>query len=60
LGDTPHDIACARAIGARTVAVATGIFSEAVLRETAHADDLVVADAKDHPVLLKAMLGSTD
>jgi phosphoglycolate phosphatase-like HAD superfamily hydrolase len=24
VGDTPHDIACARAIGARTVAVATG------------------------------------
>ena len=24
IGDTPHDIACATAIGARTIAVATG------------------------------------
>lgn len=27
VGDTPHDIACARAIGARTIAVATGGYS---------------------------------
>ena len=27
IGDTPHDIACGRAIGARTIAVATGSFS---------------------------------
>ena len=27
VGDTPHDIACAAAIGARTVAVATGGYS---------------------------------
>jgi phosphoglycolate phosphatase-like HAD superfamily hydrolase len=27
IGDTPHDIACAEAIGARTVAVATGTYS---------------------------------
>lgn len=31
IGDTPHDIACGKAIGARTVAVATGKFSQADL-----------------------------
>lgn len=32
IGDTPHDIACGRAIGAKTVAVATGKFSADALR----------------------------
>ena len=27
IGDTPHDIACARAVGARAIAVATGNYS---------------------------------
>jgi phosphoglycolate phosphatase-like HAD superfamily hydrolase len=27
IGDTPHDISCARAIGARCLAVATGVYS---------------------------------
>jgi phosphoglycolate phosphatase-like HAD superfamily hydrolase len=31
IGDTPHDIHCARAIGARTIAVATGGYSRAEL-----------------------------
>lgn len=33
IGDTPHDIACGRGIGARVVAVATGQFSLAELSE---------------------------
>ncbi len=33
VGDTPHDIACARAAGARAVAVATGGFTADQLRE---------------------------
>jgi phosphoglycolate phosphatase-like HAD superfamily hydrolase len=33
IGDTPHDIACGKAIGARTIAVATGKFSRAQLDE---------------------------
>lgn len=31
LGDTPHDVTCARAIGAKAVAIATGRFSRAEL-----------------------------
>lgn len=33
IGDTPHDVACARAIGAKAIAVATGSFSEKDLRD---------------------------
>ena len=33
IGDTPLDIACARAIGARCLAVATGPYSMEALRE---------------------------
>ncbi len=40
IGDTPKDIACAHAIGARCLAVATGSFSAAAL--TAHGADHVV------------------
>ncbi len=32
IGDTPHDVACGKAIGARTIAVATGRHSVAELR----------------------------
>jgi phosphoglycolate phosphatase-like HAD superfamily hydrolase len=35
IGDTPRDIACAKAIGARSLAVATGVYSVAELREHA-------------------------
>ena len=42
LGDTPHDIACGRAIGARTVAVATGIVSKEEL--AAHRPDFLFED----------------
>ncbi len=42
IGDTPHDIACGKAIGARTIAVATGNFSRAQLAE--HQPDKLVDD----------------
>jgi phosphoglycolate phosphatase-like HAD superfamily hydrolase len=42
IGDTPHDIACGKAIGARTIAVTTGQFSRAELSE--HSPDVVVDD----------------
>lgn len=35
IGDTPHDIECARAIDARTIAVATGGYTAAELKEHA-------------------------
>jgi phosphoglycolate phosphatase len=33
IGDTPHDVHCGQAIGARVIAVATGTYSAAELRE---------------------------
>jgi phosphoglycolate phosphatase len=42
VGDTPHDIACARAVGAVPVAVATGGFTADQLRE--HGADIVFQD----------------
>jgi len=48
IGDTPHDIACGKIIGARTVAVATGQYSADQLRAespTALFDDLSDTEA---------------
>ena len=45
IGDTEHDIACARAAGARVVAVATGMCERAVL--ASHAPDLLLDDLSD-------------
>ena len=45
VGDTEHDIACARAAGARVVAVATGIRTRDDL--AAHGPDLLVDDLSD-------------
>jgi phosphoglycolate phosphatase-like HAD superfamily hydrolase len=45
IGDTPHDIACGRAIGARTLAVATGNFTVDDLK--AHQPTAVLADLSD-------------
>ncbi|MEO6873035.1 MAG: HAD family hydrolase [Chthoniobacterales bacterium] len=45
IGDTPHDIACGKAIGARTIAVTTGSFSREQLAE--HQPDRIVKDFSD-------------
>lgn len=45
VGDTPHDVACARAIGARVIAVATGNYTEAQLRS--EGADLTLPDLAD-------------
>lgn len=45
IGDTPRDIACGRAIGARTVAVATGKYSGDELRE--HKPDFLFENLGD-------------
>jgi phosphoglycolate phosphatase-like HAD superfamily hydrolase len=51
IGDTPLDVACARAIGARVAAVATGWHSLAEL--AAAAPDLLLADLADPRPLLR-------
>ncbi|MGQ9550498.1 MAG: HAD family hydrolase [Roseiflexus sp.] len=54
VGDTPNDIACARAVGARAVAVATGPFSVEEL--CAHAPDAVLPDLTNTGAVLTAIL----
>ena len=55
IGDTPDDIACARAAGARAIAVATGSFSLDQL--TAAGGDVVLADLSDTAAVLAAIGG---
>jgi phosphoglycolate phosphatase len=54
IGDTPRDIGCARAFGARAIAVATGWHSIEDL--TVHRPDHVFADLSDRELALAAML----
>lgn len=54
IGDTPLDIACARAQGARAVAVATGRYSTDEL--AAHAADAVFGDLSDVETVVHAVL----
>jgi phosphoglycolate phosphatase-like HAD superfamily hydrolase len=55
IGDTPHDIACGKANGTRTVAVATGTFTLAQL--AAHSPDVLLPDLCATDALLAAVLG---
>jgi phosphoglycolate phosphatase len=55
VGDTPRDIACARAGGARAVAVATGQFSAEVLAQ--HAPDALLPGLADTEAAVRAILG---
>lgn len=45
IGDTPRDIACGKALGARTIAVATGMWSREQLAE--HGPDVLIDDLSD-------------
>jgi phosphoglycolate phosphatase-like HAD superfamily hydrolase len=54
IGDTPHDIACGKAIGAKTIAVATGSFS--VEQLSALNPTHTFADLSDTQALLKVIL----
>jgi phosphoglycolate phosphatase-like HAD superfamily hydrolase len=54
IGDTPHDIACGKAIGAKTIAVATGSFSVAQLE--AEKPTHTFQDLSDTAALLKVIL----
>lgn len=53
IGDTPRDVACARAFGARVVAVATGRFPREVLAK--HAPDALLDDLSDAEAVLQAL-----
>jgi phosphoglycolate phosphatase len=54
IGDTPHDIACGKAIGAKTIGVATGSFSVAELE--ACGPTHTFQNLSDTPELLKVVL----
>jgi phosphoglycolate phosphatase-like HAD superfamily hydrolase len=54
IGDTPHDIACGKAIGAKTIAVATGSFT--VEQLAALNPTHVFADLSDTKALLEGVL----
>jgi len=56
IGDTAHDIACGKAIGAKTIALATGAFSVAEL--VAEKPTYVFPDLSDTAALLKIILSS--
>jgi phosphoglycolate phosphatase-like HAD superfamily hydrolase len=53
LGDTPHDITCARAIGAKAVAIATGQYQRAQLAE--YAPDFLFDDLGDVDAVIAAL-----
>jgi phosphoglycolate phosphatase len=55
VGDTPRDIACARAGGARVVAVATGNFPREEL--AAHHPDALFDDLSDTDAIVDCLLG---
>jgi len=53
IGDTPKDIACARAIGARAVAVATGSVSRDTLLHSE--PDALLDSLEDHEAAFRAL-----
>jgi phosphoglycolate phosphatase-like HAD superfamily hydrolase len=53
IGDTPHDIACGKIIGARTVAVATGRYSVEQLRS--HTPTAVLENFADTETFLSLL-----
>jgi phosphoglycolate phosphatase len=58
VGDTPRDIACARAGRARAVAVATGQFSAEVLAQ--HTPDALLTSLSDTEAAVRAILARRD
>jgi phosphoglycolate phosphatase len=53
IGDTPHDVACGRAIGARTIGIATGNYTAQALRDCGA--DFVFDDLSDTARVLKLL-----
>lgn len=58
IGDTPHDVACARVAGARGVGVATGPFSVEELRESGAEE--VFVDLSDTSAFLRLLETRSD
>jgi phosphoglycolate phosphatase-like HAD superfamily hydrolase len=58
IGDTPHDISCARTHGCRSLGVATGHFSVDVLRRAGA--DLAVADLRDTARIATWLIGESE
>jgi len=56
IGDTPLDVQCARAIGAKVLAVATGIHTQEQLADCG--PDFCMADLGNHQSVLEACLGA--
>lgn len=55
IGDTPHDVRCARVNGCRSIAVATGKFSVPELRDAGA--DLAVPDLRETAMLVEWIAG---
>jgi phosphoglycolate phosphatase len=55
IGDTPADISCGRALGARAIAVATGSYSVDELK--AHHPYAVFQDLSDTDAVMAAIAG---
>jgi phosphoglycolate phosphatase len=53
IGDTPHDIACAKVIGAKSIVVATGRFTLADLLK--HEPSYALPDLSDHDALFACL-----
>ena len=53
IGDTPRDIACGRALGARTIAVATGTWSRDELAK--HQPDFLIDDLSDLKTIIDTL-----
>ena len=54
IGDTPRDIECGRAIGAKTVAIATGHYTREEL--AGHQPDFLFDDLSDTPAVIAALV----
>jgi phosphoglycolate phosphatase-like HAD superfamily hydrolase len=54
IGDTQHDIQCARTAGSRAVAVCTGRFARSDLQP--HTPDLLFDDLRDHRAVIEQIL----
>ncbi len=54
IGDTPHDIACAKVLDSKSIAVATGFYTEAQLH--AYSPDYVFSNLADTDAVLETIL----